>query len=458
VESSSDIGVERGATVLVVGGESSDRVVCNDVLSELGLEVAVADSGANGLGWLEKKACDLVLADSDLGDVDALSLMERIHVVWPEVPVVLMSASADVRGAVEAMRAGAADVVAKPLVAAELRYAVVKALKASERARDSAPEPGSCGTTLLGDSAGIREVHAIIRRAAPTMSTVLVRGESGTGKELVARLIHEQSPRARGPFVRVHCAALPDTLLESELFGYEKGAFTGATTRKPGRVELAEGGTLFLDEIGDITPAMQVKLLRLLQEKEYDPLGGTRTVTADVRFVAATNRNLEKMVKANELREDLFYRLNVVPIWMPPLRDRPEDIERLARKFFAEQIRAAGRGEMTLSESAVEVLGARRWRGNVRELQNFIERLVVLSDSPDVSASDVQREISRQPAISTVSLPAGKGPLEERIRAAEHAALTSALASTHNNRTAAARLLGISRRTLYTKLEEHGLV
>ncbi len=445
---------ERGSALLL-DADTAERGVTEGVLAELGLGVTVASSAELALRHLELHPADVVVADADLPG-SGVELLRRVNALAPETPVVLTSARSDLKAAVEAMRAGAADFLARPLSSAELTHSVDKALKGTEQARDSAPVL-PLGGALLGDSQAIREVYATVRRAAPTLSTVLVRGESGTGKELVARLIHDHSPRADGPFVRVHCAALPDALLESELFGYEKGAFTGAASRKPGRVELADGGTLFLDEIGDITPAMQVKLLRLLQEREYDPLGGTRTVRADVRFVAATNRKLEEMVRAKEFREDLFYRLNVVPIWMPPLREHPEDIGPLAQRFFAQFAEAAGRSGMLLGDDTVAVLRARKWRGNVRELQNFIERVVVLSESDRVGADAVSRELSRQPAISTVSIPAGSGPLEARVRAAEREALQAALRSTNDNRAAAARLLGISRRTLYTKLEEHGL-
>jgi two-component system response regulator AtoC len=443
-------------TALVLDADAAHAETLERVLAKLGLSVVKASSPADVLRRLETQACDVVIADTSFPDFGGTVLAERVSALCPETPVILTSASAELRDAVAAMRAGAADFLARPVEPAELQHAVEKALKTTALARESAPDL-PVGSTLLGDSAAIAEVHATIRRAAPTSATVLVRGESGTGKELVARLIHDQSPRAASPFIRVHCAALPDALLESELFGYEKGAFTGAGQRKPGRVELAQGGTLFLDEIGDITPAMQVKLLRLLQEREYDPLGGTRTVAADVRFVAATNRSLETMVRAREFREDLFYRLNVVPIWMPPLRERPEDIDELARRFFAQFAKSAGRLHMTLSEDAIAVLRGRKWRGNVRELQNFMERIVVLSEAEQVTGALVQREIAKQPALSTVNVPAGSGPLEDRVRAAEREALLAALKSTNNNRAAAARLLGVSRRTLYTKLEEHGL-
>jgi two-component system response regulator AtoC len=278
--------------------------------------------------------------------------------------------------------------------------------------------------------------------------------------------------------VKVHCGALPDNLLESELFGYEKGAFTGASQRKPGRVELAQGGTLFLDEIGDITPAMQVKLLRVLQEREIERLGGTQTIKVDVRFIAATHRDLEAMSTKGEFREDLFYRLNVVPVWMPALRKRRGDIPVLAR-HLAESIAAQHRHAVTLDDGALAALSAESWPGNVRQLQNFIERLVVLADGPSVTSADVTRELGRRPlteASPHVAAPPAPGPpsfddaaanrpsapgsgptLDDHRRVAEREAILTALQQAGNNRTLAARLLGISRRTLYTKLEEHGI-
>jgi two-component system response regulator AtoC len=318
-------------------------------------------------------------------------------------------------------------------------------------------------------------VEALLTRAAAGTATVLVRGESGTGKELAAKVVHDSSPRRAGPFVKLHCAALPETLLESELFGYEKGAFTGAATRKPGRVELAHGGTLFLDEIGDITLHVQVKLLRLIQEREFERLGGTQTLKVDVRFVAATHRPLEEMVKKGEFREDLFYRLNVVPVWLPPLRARPEDVEPLARHFLEVHAKANGRTPFTLTADALQSLQAQPWPGNVRQLQNFMERLVVLSDGPSLTGEDVARELARQPGLmptvfqapaaspslaAPVAAPTGSEPktLESQRRDTERQALLDALKRAGDNRTLAARLLGISRRTLYNKLEEHGLV
>jgi two-component system response regulator AtoC len=326
---------------------------------------------------------------------------------------------------------------------------------------------------MLGESKTMQQVRELIGRAAPGNATVLVRGESGTGKELVARAVHDQSPRRAKPFVKVHCAALPDNLLESELFGYERGAFTGAEARKPGRVELAQGGTLFLDEIGDITPAMQVKLLRLLQDRQYERLGGVESLKADVRFIAATHRDLEGMSERNEFRQDLFFRLNVVPIWLPPLRARRDDIELLARAFCAASAEANGKPGTELDAGALAALRAQRWPGNVRQLQNLVERLVVLTSGPIIGAAEVTAALSGPVRFVTQTAAPGAGEeaqgggvpaacgevrsLDEEVREAERRALRKALEQAGGNRTEAARILGVSRRTLYTKLQELGI-
>jgi two-component system response regulator AtoC len=319
---------------------------------------------------------------------------------------------------------------------------------------DSAP------TSFVHASEAMHRVQQLVEKAARSTATVLIRGESGTGKEVAARTIHELGPRRGMPFLKIQCSALPDALLESELFGYEKGAFTGAVTRKPGRVELAQGGTLFLDEIGDITPAMQVKLLRVLQDRQFERLGGTETVHVDVRIIAATHRDLDGMMKREEFRADLFYRLAVVPLWLPPLRTRRDDIEPLARHFcklFAEVNR---RAELHFEEGALRLLRRERWPGNVRELQNFVERLVVLAEGPSIGVDDVIREQSPHPTFatqptSTAGVKPLVGVLERERRDAERRSLASALKETGGNRTLAARVLGVSRRTLYNMLDEH---
>jgi transcriptional regulator with GAF, ATPase, and Fis domain len=353
-----------------------------------------------------------------------------------------------------------------------------KALAKSRPERAAAPAPAPAAAEaadqqhgFIGDSEEMKEVLATIKKVAPSTTTVLVRGETGTGKELVARALHTMSPRKDNAFVKVHCAALPETLLESELFGHEKGAFTGATQRKPGRIELAHKGTLFLDEIGDISPSVQVKLLRVLQERELERVGGTETIRVDVRIVAATHRDLERMITEGTFREDLFYRLAVVPIVVPPLRSRRGDTTRLVRHFVTSFGPAIGRNKVTIEDSAVDLLATQPWPGNVRQLQNFVERLVVLSDGDVLKTTDVQRELGKgttasspPPAAASSSSSAVAGPttgsaesLEARRRETEKDALLRALDRANNNRTRAARILEVSRRTLYNKLREHGI-
>jgi two-component system response regulator AtoC len=308
----------------------------------------------------------------------------------------------------------------------------------------------------------MRPVLDLITRASQGSATVLIQGESGTGKELAARAIHDLGSRRTGPFVAIHCAALPDALLESELFGYERGAFTGAVCRKPGRLELADRGTLFLDEIAEVSPQVQVKLLRVLQERCFERLGGTETVHIDVRVVAATHRDLESMVRAATFREDLYYRLNVIPIWLPPLRQRSEDVEALATLFAQELGPRNQKTGIRIERAAIDLLRAQPWPGNIRELHNFVERLILLSDGPSLTVADVERELARKPLLAQGQpAPLSSGPetgtLDQRVREAEREAVRLALERTAGNRTRAARLLGVSRRTLHTKLVDYDL-
>jgi two-component system response regulator AtoC len=329
----------------------------------------------------------------------------------------------------------------------------------------------------------MRKVYETLERAAQSNATVLVRGENGTGKELVARAIHDASPRKEFPFVKIDCASLPEQLLESELFGHERGAFTGAVARKPGRAELADGGTLFLDEIGELTVPLQAKLLRLLQDRQIERLGGTKTIKLDIRVVAATHRDLDGMVTRGQFRQDLFFRLNVVDLWLPPLRARREDIEPLARHFCRVSGEANGRPQVRLTDAATRALRAQKWPGNVRQLQNFVERLVVLGVGDELDEADVKRallghvQFETQPATEAsvvagfvtrepTAVSSGAGavavaavqPLDVAMRVAEKVALEAALRAAKNNRSTAAKLLGISRSTLYAKLGEHGLL
>ena len=414
---------------------------------------------------------DVLVLDTALLGATWLDWLGQAVVRWPDLPIVITARDGSEADSYAAVRAGAAGFVAKPCEASELRLAIENGISSAELAAAAPPSQSvpnissrePAGTPMVGDSAPMNEVTSLVRRAAASTATVLIRGESGTGKEVVARRIHELGPRNRGPFVKVHCAALPEPLLESELFGHEKGAFTGAAARKPGRLEIAEGGTLFLDEIGDISLAIQVKLLRVLQDKEYERVGGTRTIHADVRFVAATHRSLEEMMGRAEFREDLYYRLNVIPIVTPPLRSRADDIKPLVHYFCRTFGAQNGKPQICIAPEAVDILRVQPWPGNVRQLQNFIERLVVFAETDEIGPQLVKSELRAvggvAPPKTTTEVDFGVSVLEldEVVRRAERKALEKALRKSGGNRTIAARILGVSRRTLYNKLEEHGL-
>ncbi len=455
----------ESTTVLVVDDDVSVGKVLKALLEQAGLEAVHELSAEAALRTLRSCAVDLVVTDLKMPGMDGMDLLRLVVREWPDIPVIMLTAHGTVSIAVEAMKAGAADFMLKPFDRDAVLYTVNKALKATERLRHQPPRRARLPSGFIGVSEAMQEVGDLIQRAGKSKATVLIRGESGTGKELAAQAIHDESPRREGPFVIVHCAALPENLLESELFGYEKGAFTGAVAAKPGRAELAEGGTLFLDEIGDLSLAVQVKLLRLVQDGEFQRLGATRSQKADLRFVAATHRDLEAMVTAGEFRQDLFYRLNVLPIWLPPLRDRSQDIAALAEHFLAILVEQNQRPTMKLDGAAMDLLGRQSWPGNVRQLQNFVERLVVLSDGPAIGAADVERELFRQPGLCPAASAAPPAPPEQQDAKslklsrhhAEREAVKTALERAGNNRTVAARLLGVSRRTLYNKLEEFGL-
>lgn len=452
------IPVAPDPRVLIVDDDADVRLVLRALLTQQGYDTTEAGGMTSATESIERhlsgrESIDVVICDVRMPDGDGLELLRQIGDRCPRLPVVMLTAYGTIPLAVEAMRCGAVDVLCKPFE----REVLVSVL---ERAR--AGEPGSLGGyglhRMLGEATAMRQCKELIERAARGDTTVLLRGETGTGKELAARALHDLSPRHVGPFVRVHCAALPDNLLESELFGHEAGAFTGAIRRKAGRVEMAEGGTLFLDEIGDITPAVQVKLLHLLQEREYCRLGATTSSQADVRFVAATHRDLEALVASGEFREDLFYRLNVVPIFLPPLRARAGDIPALVHRFVE---RHGGRRlhGVSINPDAVERLAEEPWPGNVRQLENFVERLVVLAPTGGrrIRREDVDRELERVVRRHPSDAPPLAGGLVEQRRDAERRALETALRQAGGNRSQAARILGISRRTLYKKLEQQGL-
>jgi len=473
----------KASTVLVIDPEAASAPKLVEYLAARGIGVLVCGTGHEALSRLDREPAQVVITELVLPDMSGNELGKRIGERWPGLPIILIAGDDAIPSAVSSMRTGAADFIHKPLDREEVLFVLDKALTQVQRsAAQPPPPPSSERAGILGNSPAMNQVHATLTRAAQGTATVLIRGESGTGKELVARAIHEASPRADQPFVKIDCASLPENLLESELFGYEKGAFTGATARKPGRAELADKGTLFLDEIGELAPQLQAKLLRLLQDRTIERLGGTTTIKVDVRVVAATHRDLDGMVERKEFRQDLFYRLNVVPLWLPPLRARREDIEPLARNFCTTCGKANGKPEAWIEKEALAVLRSQKWPGNVRQLQNFIERLVVLTPGPMIGAADVRSELSRhvqfptqtggtadldvsEAAPSTDSMPgisseltAPLQSLELQIRAAEKKALERALLVTKHNRSLAARILGVSRSTLYTKLKEHDLL
>ncbi|MDJ0975890.1 MAG: sigma-54 dependent transcriptional regulator [Planctomycetota bacterium] len=444
--------------VLLVDDDPAVGKVLGALLEQAGFATTFVQSGEAAIEALESGPHALVVSDVRMPGMDGLELLRRVGQEWSGLPVVLITAHGTIPLAVEALKAGAADFVLKPFDREEILYIVRKALAASPVARDEVPAAPPTGSAIVGDSASMLELYGMIERVAGGTATVLLAGETGTGKNLVARAIHAQGPRAAAPFVTVQCAALPENLLESELFGYEKGAFTGAAATKPGRVELAEGGTLFLDEIGDVTLPMQVRLLRLLQDREYERLGGTETLTADVRFIAATHRNLEQMVADGEFREDLFYRLSVIPVYIPALRERGGDIGLLARHFAAIYGPQNGKPDVSLTQGALDRLAREPWPGNVRQLQHFLERLVVMSDATTLDAEHVDALLGLRPAFAgKATASAGNDSLQDKRRQAEREAVEDALRRANGNRSQAARLLNISRRTLYNKLEQLGL-
>jgi two-component system response regulator AtoC len=438
--------------ILVVDDDAAVRKVLAALLGQAGHRVFEASSGEEALALVGKEAVDLIIADVRMPGIDGLALLTAVAASAPDLPVVMISGHASIPMAVEAMKRGARDFLEKPFDREEVLVTAERALRAAAR---HALEPPRLpvASRLVGASQAMDALRADLARAARSTATVLLRGESGTGKEVAAREIHELGARRAAPFVPVHCAALPEALLESELFGYEKGAFTGAAKQKPGRVQLARGGTLFLDEIADVSLAIQVKLLRLLQDREIVPLGGTAPEKVDVRFIAATHRDVDTMMARGELRQDLFFRLNVMPIWVPPLRERPGDVPLLVERFCEDAALRNHVAAPSIRPEALEALGALRWSGNVRELQSCVERLVVFANGGVIGVEDVVRDQERMRPLTTNAA----GTLDARVAQAERSAIQEALVRAHGNRTVAARMLGVSRRTLYNKLVELGI-
>jgi DNA-binding NtrC family response regulator len=447
-------GPPSDVTVLVVDDEPSNAASLEKIFQREGMRVFSADGAKAALEVARKHRVQVVLTDLMMPGVNGVELLRALKEISPDTEVVLMTAYGTVETAVQAMREGAYDFVEKPLK----RMNIVKSVrKAAERQslvaeNRSLREELKLLTTreIIGQSAALRRVLEIATQAAPSSATVLVLGESGTGKELIARYIHEKSARASGPFVAVNCAAIPESILEAELFGHERGAFTGAVAKREGRFARARGGTLFLDEIGELTPAVQVKLLRVLQEGEYEPVGG-HPVKADVRIVAATNRDLAAEVEAGRFREDLFYRLNVIAVTAPPLRNRREDVPLLVDHFLGVYCKKNGRARLVLSPEVMRKLIEYSWPGNVRELENVVERAAVLCRGEAIRLEDLPDAVAQaeNPAPSALTFPIGT-PLDE----VEHRMIRETLSYTSGDKSLAAQLLGISTRTIYRKLGE----
>jgi two-component system response regulator HydG len=445
---------ENEITVLVVDDEPSNVASLEKIFQREHMRVFTADGAKAALDVVRKHRVQVVLSDLMMPGVTGLELLRALKELSPDTEVVLMTAYGTVETAVQAMREGAYDFVEKPLK----RMNTVKSVRKAAERHELVAENRSLREELklltsreiVGQSAALRRVLEIATQAAPSSATVLVLGESGTGKELIARYIHSKSGRAKGPFVAVNCAAIPESILESELFGHERGAFTGAVQKREGRFARARGGTLFLDEIGELTPAVQVKILRVLQEGEYEPVGG-HTVKADVRIVAATNRDLAAEVEAGRFREDLFYRLNVIAVTAPPLRNRREDVPLLVDHFLGVYCKKNGRPRLVVPPEVLNKLLDYAWPGNVRELENVIERAAVLCRGDALSLGDLPDAVAeaQKPTPSAMAFPIGT-PLEE----VEQRMIRETLAYTNGDKSLAAQLLGISTRTIYRKLGE----
>lgn len=445
--------------ILVVDDDPGFRRLLVTILEREGYVMEAAGSVAEGIRAARATQFPLVLSDLKLPDGDGLMLLRWLKENSPQSAVVMITGFGTVATAVEAMKLGAADYLGKPLSSPdELRLLVKRVLGASQtvRERDALVEVqqgASCGD-LVADDPRMGRVVELVRKVAPTDATVLITGESGTGKEVVARCIHRLSSRAERVFVPVNCAALTASLIESELFGHEKGAFTGAVGQHQGRFERAHRGTIFLDEIGELDANLQAKLLRVLQERTLERVGGTQQIDVDVRIIAATNRNLRQMVERGAFREDLYYRLNLFPLELPPLRERPKDVLRLANLFLARAAARLGKAPARLTPAAVDVLLHYRWPGNVRELENLMERMAILSDG-DIQASDLP--LQAEPAVTPPGTAEVSGPGATTMRDTEKRAILLALEANHGNRTHAARQLGISLRTLQYRLKEYGI-
>ncbi|HWZ45480.1 MAG TPA: sigma-54 dependent transcriptional regulator [Candidatus Saccharimonadales bacterium] len=446
--------------ILIVEDEPKMRRLLEISLGEDGHNVTAVPDAETGLKFLQREPVDLVLTDLKLPGMGGLEFLQEARRINAVIPMVVMTAYGSVETAVEAMKAGAGDYVLKPFSMAEMKLKIAKELDLQRVREENRSLREALGKryhyqNIIARSAKMQEVLALVERVAPSNATVLIGGESGVGKDLIARAIHQNSRRSAGPFIKINSTAIPDTLFESELFGFERGAFTGANASKPGKFELADKGSLFLDEIGDVPAPIQVKLLRVLQEKEFERLGGTKTIKVDVRLIAATNKDLRAALEQGTFREDLYYRLNVVPIDIPPLRERKEDVPDLARHFLARFTRENGKDVKSITEAAVGRLMEYHWPGNVRQLENTIERAVAMVVGQVIDVADIHLDGGGPKTASNAVAPLL--PEGMTLELWEDEIIKEALRRAHGNKSQAARLLGLSRNALRYRLSKLGM-
>jgi two-component system response regulator HydG len=457
------------ARILIVDDNETMREGLGATVRRMGHEAMLAASGAAGLAAFDKSRADFVITDLKMEGTGGLDVVKGVRERDPDCPVMIVTAFGTVETAVEAMRLGAFDFLQKPFAPEVVRLKVERALELGreKRARERAEADAAALRAdaalpyrfdeIVGETPVMRSLFQTIEKVAPTDASVYIHGESGTGKELVARAVHARSKRADGPFVKVNCGALTETLLESELFGHEKGAFTGAVKRKLGRFELADKGTLFLDEIGDVTPGLQLKLLRVLQEREFERVGGEETIKVDVRVVSATHRDIQAEVNAGRFREDLFYRLHVVPCVVPPLRERKEDIPRLVAHFIAKLGPRTNAAIERISDVALARLVTHNWPGNVRELENVIEQSLVFAEGDTIDLGALPASVRGGSAENTLAVPTGEMSLPDILEDLERQLILRAYEKSGGVKTECARLLGIKTSALYYKLEKYGI-
>ncbi|HUW65927.1 MAG TPA: sigma-54 dependent transcriptional regulator [Spirochaetia bacterium] len=451
------------ARILVVDDEDSVRQFLQEVLEDAGYAVVLASGGLAALDECAEVQFDAVLMDNRMPDLEGLKALEELRGRKLEVPVILMTAYGTTHTAINAMQLGAFDYITKPFNLEELLGILEKAVRRKNLAKGESPlaNGGAAGELpveeLMGSSPVMQGVYKHIGRVADSSATVLLLGESGTGKGLVARTIHRHSGRKDRPFVKINCATIPENLIESELFGHERGAFTGAARQKLGKFEVAHQGTVFLDEVGELSPAMQVKLLRVLQEREFERVGGNESIHVDVRIIAATNRDLELCVREGTFREDLYFRLNVITLKLPALRERADDIRELAEHFLVKYSREFGKKITSFAPAAMEMLLNFDWPGNVRELENACERAVVMAAGPVILPEDLPLSLSTLILPDTSAIGAGRS-LKEIVADVERQVILKVLRENNWHRGAAAQALGLNRRSLYAKMKEYGLI